>query len=266
MTLWRNRQYYFRTFISLRESKMLQRGSQPFSIWGKVKILRMVFIGILPIFDAHSEPSNLKTMLFKDETRLLKRQLLDKRPIIENKLLSGRQVCLYFFLSLYWIFFSLALLLICSYSQFCFLLISLLFFFPTFLKIISVTFCLTFSACLFYSFSHNSYKSLSLFLSHSLSLSLASSVILICISFLLFLLYFIFFFFSAHIFLLKFLYLFSFFLFLSLSLSYNLFLTKMYKKSSITIFFSSSFWLQNLRPPTHQTVIVSIIIENRQFF
>ena len=30
-------------------------------------------------------------IIFEDETRMLKRQLYEKRPIIENKLLSGRQ-------------------------------------------------------------------------------------------------------------------------------------------------------------------------------
>ncbi len=30
-------------------------------------------------------------LYFKEETRVLRRQLFDKRPIIENKLLSGRQ-------------------------------------------------------------------------------------------------------------------------------------------------------------------------------
>jgi hypothetical protein len=31
------------------------------------------------------------SLYFKEETRVLRRQLFDKRPIIENKLLSGRQ-------------------------------------------------------------------------------------------------------------------------------------------------------------------------------
>ena len=30
-------------------------------------------------------------IIFEDETRMLKRQLYEKRPIVENKLLSGRQ-------------------------------------------------------------------------------------------------------------------------------------------------------------------------------
>jgi hypothetical protein len=35
--------------------------------------------------------TTLEDSLLQDETRVLRRQLFDKRPIIENKLLSGRQ-------------------------------------------------------------------------------------------------------------------------------------------------------------------------------